>query len=307
MCSRSIAPEFRAFSQNINKLSASRLGPCSCMSPPGMANELSASTLATGLQIEVLGEDLDGHHFLEHTRTLMITRDGATIPLSCKLAPDSEVVIRIPANKKEALARVVGLIHDAIFLRVYGIVFVDSSAIHWQMDFPEIKPPKAMVLECVRCHEVHAVLLNEIELAILESTQELMRRCDFENFSTIWKRTDRTVTERRATNRGAMNLRPEISSMEGPAAPPPQERRGKRTAMKAAGCIRCHEKEVFFECEDVSRGGFRFKSREVYPTGMQVKAAVPYAKNSANIFVAARIAYHQELSGGLHIYGVAYQ
>ena len=277
------------------------------MSPQGMANELSVGTLATGLQIEVFGEDLDGHHFLEHTRTLMITREGATIPLSCKLAPDSEVIIRIPANKEEALARVVGLIHDTIFLRVYGIVFVDSSAFHWQMDFPEMKPPRATVMECVRCHEVDGVLLNEIELAILESTQELMRRCDFENSSTIWKKSDRTVTERRAANRRAMNPRRAISSMEGPAAPPPHERRrGKRTAMKAAGCIRCHEKEVFFACEDVSRGGFRFKCSEVYPTGMQVKAAVPYAKNSVNIFVPARIAYHQELSRGLHIYGVAY-
>ena len=77
--------------------------------------------------------------------------------------------------------------------------------------------------------------------------------------------------------------------------------------MKAAGCIRCREKVDFFECEDVSRGGFRFKSREIYPTGMPVEAAVPYAKNSINIFVAARIAYRQELSAGQQRYGVAYE
>jgi hypothetical protein len=273
-----------------------------------MANELSASTLATGIQIEVFGEDLDGHHFLEHTRPLMITRDGSTIPMSCKLAPDSEVVIRIPANKEEALARVVGLIHDAIFLQVYGIVFVDPSGNPWQADFPEIKPPKATVMECIRCHEVDAVLLNEIELAILESTRELMRRCECESSSTIWKKTNRTMTERRATKHGVRNARLEIPSIEEPAVPPPQEkRRGKRTAMEASCCIRSREKEVFFECEDVSRGSFRFKSWEIYPTGMPVEAAVPYAKNSVNIFVAARIAYHQELSGGFHVHGVAYE
>jgi len=282
--------------------------PCSCMSTPGMAEKLSTGTLTTELQLEVFGEDLDGHHFIEHTRTLMITRDGATIPMSCKLAPDSEVVIRIPAIKEEALARVVGLIHDATFLQVYGIVFVDSSANPWQVDFPEIKPQKATVMECIRCHKVDGVLLNEIEMAILESTQELNRTCGCDKSSTIWKQTDRRVTDCTAAKRGASNPPRKISSSEEPAARPPQERRrGRRAAMKAAGCIRCREKESFFECEDVSRGGFRFKSREIYPTGMPVEAAVPYAKNSVNIFVSARIAYHQELSGGLHRYGVAYQ
>ena len=76
--------------------------------------------------------------------------------------------------------------------------------------------------------------------------------------------------------------------------------------MKAAGCIRCNGGEIFFECENVSRGGFRFKSREAYPAGMSIEAAVPYAKDSVNIFVAARIAYQQELSSGFRRHGVAY-
>jgi hypothetical protein len=272
-----------------------------------MANNLSAGTLTTGLQIEVFGEDLDGHHFLEHTRTLITTRDGATIPMACKLAPDSEVVIRNPATNEEALACVVGLIHNAIFFQVYGIVFVDPSANTWQVDFPEVKPPKPTVMECNRCHRVDAALLNEIEMAILDSTQELHRRCECDKSSTIWKKTDRRVTERRGTKRGTSIVRREISTIEQPPMRTPQERRrGKRTAMKAAGCIRFREKESFFDCENVSRGGFQFKSREAYPTGMSVEAAVPYAKNSVNIFVAARIAYHQELLGGFHRYGVAY-
>jgi hypothetical protein len=272
-----------------------------------MAHNLSAGTLTSGLKIEVFGQDLEGHHFLEHTRTLIMTREGATIPLSCKLAPDSEVVIRNPATNEEALGRIVGLIHDALFYQVYGIVFVDPSANTWQLDFPEVKPPKPKVMECIRCNKVDAVLLNEIEMSILDSAQDLHRRCDCDKSSTIWKKTDRTVTERRGTKRGTSSLLREISTIEPPPMRTIQERRrGKRTAMKAAGCIRFREKEAFFDCENVSRGGFQFKSRETYPTGMSLEAAVPYAKNSVNIFVAARIAYHQELLGGFHRYGVAY-
>ena len=272
-----------------------------------MANEPSVSTLTSELQIEVFGEDLDGHQFVEHTRTLIISRDGATIPMVCKLAPDSELIIRNPATNEEALARVVGLFHDAIFFQVYGIVFIDPSVSLWQLEFPESKSKKTIIMECIHCHEVEAVLLNEIEMAIFESTQALMRQCGCGNSSTIWKQTDRKVTERRDIERRLSNPRRKASSIEEPVTRTPQERRrGKRTTMKAAGCMRCHEGEVFFECEDVSRGGFRFKSRESYPTGMSIEAAVPYAKNSVNIFVAARIAYHQELASGFHRYGVAY-
>ena len=60
------------------------------------------------------------------------------------------------------------------------------------------------------------------------------------------------------------------------------------------------------ECEDVSRGGFRFKSPKAYPEGTHVEVAVPYAKSSVNTFVTARITYEQALSGGLYRCGVAY-
>jgi hypothetical protein len=86
-----------------------------------MANEPSASTLTSELQIEVFGEDLDGRQFVEHTRTLIMTREGATIPMVCKLAPDSELIIRNPATNEEALARVVGLIHMQFYFKCMAL------------------------------------------------------------------------------------------------------------------------------------------------------------------------------------------
>src|SRR5580698_7543777 len=102
-----------------------------------MAKDSSASSLARKIQIEVFGADLDGYQFIELTRTLTITRDGATIPLANKLAPESELIVRNPENNQEAIARVVDLVRDEVYVRVYAIAFVDASVNLWQVELPE--------------------------------------------------------------------------------------------------------------------------------------------------------------------------
>jgi len=271
-----------------------------------MANDPSASSVAGELPIEVFGADLGGRQFVEQTRTLAITRDGATIPLANKLAPESELIIRNPLTNEEADARVVDLIQDAASLYVYGIAFTNPSVNLWQVDFPEAQSQKTTTLKCSRCRAVEAVLLGEIQMKIVESRQELRRHCACSNSWTIWKRTDESVTERRVTERGTRDRR-QISLTEEPTTPDPQERRReRRTAMKAAACLRCADGEVVVECEDVSRGGFRFKSRKAYPIGTRIEAAVPYSKSSVNIFVTTQIVYQQALSGGFYRHGAAY-
>jgi hypothetical protein len=271
-----------------------------------MVNDLSASSLTGALPIEVFGADLDGRQFIEQTQTLTITRDGATIPLANKLAPESELIVRNPATNEEADARVVDLIQDAAFHYVYGIAFTNPPVNLWQVEFPEVQSQKA-TMKCSRCHAVEAVLLGEIQMQIVESKHELRRHCECSNSWTIWKRTDEAVTEPRATQHGVRDERRKISPAEEPATQAPQERRReKRTAMKATACIRCCDGEVVVQCEDVSRGGFRFKSRQAYPAGTRMEAAIPYAKSSANIFVTTEIVYQQKLSGGFYRHGVAY-
>lgn len=272
-----------------------------------MANDPSASSLTGELPIEVFGADLDGRQFVEQTRTLTITRDGATILLANKLAPESELIVRNPLTNEEADARVVDLIQDAASLYVYGIAFTNPSVNLWQVEFPEVQCQKTTTMKCSRCHAVEAVLLGEIQMKIVESKQELRRHCECSNSWTTWKRTDEGVTERGATERGMRDRQRKIPPMEEPTTRALQERRReKRTAMKAAACLRCYEGEVVVECEDVSRGGFRFKSRKAYAVGMRIEAAIPYAKSSVNIFVTAQIIYQQESSGGFYRHGVAY-
>jgi len=160
---------------------------------------------------------------------------------------------------------------------------------------------KRAVLECSRCHAVRVVALTEIEMAIFESKGALTRPCQCSNSSTIWK-----LTTREASVKDEGILAGENSGSKSALVPVPEKRKDRRTAVKFTACIRFGGQEEVAICEDMSRGGFRFKSRKKYLKGMQIEAAVPYAPANLNIFVQAQIAFHQELSADSHRHGVSY-
>ena len=65
--------------------------------------------------------------------------------------------------------------------------------------------------------------------------------------------------------------------------------------------------EEFVHCEDISRGGLRFKSTSRYREQTLIEVAAPYSSGQAAIFVAARIVFAQELpEQNLFRYGVLY-
>lgn len=65
--------------------------------------------------------------------------------------------------------------------------------------------------------------------------------------------------------------------------------------------------EEFVQCEDVSRGGLRFKSTSRYMEQTLIEVAAPYSSGQAAIFVPARIVFMQELpEQNLFRYGVQY-
>jgi hypothetical protein len=278
-----------------------------------VANSLQASSVAVALQIEVVGSDLDGQQYIERTQTLTITRDGATILLANKLAPESELLVRNPLTNEEAVVRVVGHIRKDASGHVYGVVFMDPGVDFWHVQFSpkptgrlRIDPApaesgKRTALECSRCHAVRVVALTEIEIAIFESKRALTRPCTCSNSSTIWKLTTREA----AAEQGGIS----VGASAGPESAlvaVQEKRKDKRTAVKFTACIRYAGQEEVAVCEDMSRGGFRFKGRKKYLRGTQIEAAVPYAPSNVNIFVQAQIAFHQELSPVAHRHGVSY-
>ena len=266
-----------------------------------MAMQILTSPAAVALQIEVVGADLDGQQYMERTQTLTITRDGATILLANKLAPESELIIRNVLTNEEAPVRVVGHIREEASGHVYGVALMDPSVDLWGVVLSPPKSRNPTIIECSRCHVVKSVPLTEIEMMILESKRAVTRRCECTNSSTIWKLTTRDVS--------VEPRRISLREMPGPesALPLAQERRkDKRTAVNSAACIRHGGQEKVAVCEDMSRGGFRFKSREKYAIGTRIEAAVPYVHATINIFVPGQIVYHQELSATSHRHGVRY-
>lgn len=77
-----------------------------------------------------------------------------------------------------------------------------------------------------------------------------------------------------------------------------QENRRKhgRTRVTLKACVRRPgSPDDVVACEDISRGGLRFKSARKYVEKMLIDVAVPYSPGDQALFVPAQIAYVQEL------------
>ncbi|HKW64805.1 MAG TPA: PilZ domain-containing protein [Candidatus Acidoferrum sp.] len=85
-------------------------------------------------------------------------------------------------------------------------------------------------------------------------------------------------------------------------------RKYPRIKVNYMGLVRHPERgEEFVQCEDISRGGLRFKSTSRYIEQTLIEVAAPYSSGQAAIFVPARIVFVQELpEQNLFRYGVQY-
>jgi PilZ domain-containing protein len=97
-------------------------------------------------------------------------------------------------------------------------------------------------------------------------------------------------------------------SAQKPAAPGINRRKHPRIKVNYIALVRHAERgEEFVQCEDVSRGGLRFKSTSRYLEQTLIEVAAPYSSGQPAIFVPARIVYVQELpEQNLFRYGVEY-
>ena len=97
-------------------------------------------------------------------------------------------------------------------------------------------------------------------------------------------------------------LRPDLLRLEGKAndfaedAKPENRRKHVRTKVSFKACIRSHTfGDDIADCEDMSRGGLRFKGRKPYTEAMEVEVAAPYSSGGQNIFVRGQIVHVAEL------------
>ena len=95
---------------------------------------------------------------------------------------------------------------------------------------------------------------------------------------------------------------------EKPAAPRINRRKHPCVKVNYSACIRHPERgEDIVQCEDMSKGGLRFKSPKKYYAQSLIEVAVPYEKGQPAIFVPGQIVFVEELpEQRLFRYGVQY-
>jgi hypothetical protein len=238
-------------------------------------------------------------------QTLLVSRNGGVIRLTEHLSPGDELTLYRTDDgdqRKSARARVVAEIDRDGDGFLYAIHIVEPRVDFWDIDFPS--PHKSeealarLLMECGFCQRREVVYLNEADLKSFEIRKCVARHCKHCDSPAIWIEA--------------------VSQMPAADAPPvrataPEERvspRRNRTRVKARvlACIRRRGfQEEIAVCEDLSKGGISFRSRNEYPEGTRVEVAVPFTPGSSAIFVPIRIVFSQPIvSAGLFRHGASY-
>jgi hypothetical protein len=236
--------------------------------------------------------------------TLLVSRNGGVLRLSDKLAMGQELNLRRQREGdewKSTRARVVAEIDQEPNGFLYAIHILDTRSDFWEIEFPA--PHKAeealarLLMECSFCQRREVVYLNELELKSFEIRKCVARVCSHCDSPSIWIESQ---SEMRPMQNG-----PGQPSVEARVIP-----RRNRTRVKARvlACVRRRGfQEEIVVCEDLSKGGLSFRSRNQYAEGSRLEVAVPFTPGSGAIFVPIRIVFSQAIpTAGLYRHGVAY-
>jgi hypothetical protein len=211
-------------------------------------------------------------------------------------------------SKGKSSAVVLGQIGGQSSVHVYGIALMEPSANLWGIQFPPLAESEKglvrLLLECSVCKAYEVVHLNELETDVFEGNHKLPRACRQCDTWTTWLQTPNELP---AEYPGAQSKTlPESSVVLVDQAT--KKRKHVRVQVKMKAYIRhAGFEDEIVKVNNVSRGGFSFVSSKGYIEGSRIEVAVPYSGGKANIFVAARINWVQELAGkGLTMYGAHY-
>jgi len=329
----------------------------------------SSGRIPKEIPILLIGSDLDGRVFSEHTKTVVLSLHGAGLISTHKLSPEQELVLRWPEHNKEAEIRVVGQLGSNDRHHTYGVAFLDSNLNFWGMNFPPITPAEMeagrMSLVCNACKTLERVDDSGIEADICATNEGVIRFCKRCGSSTLWKPALSMINKELisaespqlslfASPPSAASAAPPAPSFsptaasplppatavatssstappttqasayalselpvaavltlppkEKPAAPPVNRRRHPRIKVNYSACVRHPDRgDDIVQCEDMSKGGLRFKSSKQYYPQALIEVAAPYQQGQPAIFVPAQIVFVQELPEQ-HLFrcGVAY-
>jgi hypothetical protein len=242
---------------------------------------------------------------VKHTaETLLVSRNGGVLRLTEKLSMGQELHLRRHHEGdhwKSTRARVVAEIDQEPTGFLYAIHLLEARSDFWDIEFPA--PHKAeealarLLMECSFCQRREVVYLNELELKSFEIRKCVARVCRHCDSPSIWIESQSEVR--------AIDNNPGQPTVEERVIP-----RRNRTRIKARilACIRRRGfQEEIAVCEDLSKGGLSFRSRNQYPEGSRVEVAVPFTPGTGAIFVPIRIVFSQAIpTAGLYRHGAAY-
>ena len=271
-----------------------------------MSTEANRQSDRVSLRLHVQASWLtsEGIVVTEDAHTLLVSRNGGVLRLAEHLSTGQEITLRRELegdSSKTARARVVAEIDHEPDGFLYAIAMLEPRADFWDIDFPA--PHKSneaiarLLMECSFCQRREVVYLDELQLKSFEVRKGVARVCKICDAPSIWIEAHSEIPS------------PEMFAPKTSEADRVIPRRN-RTRIKARvlACIRQRGfQEEVAVCEDLSKGGISFRSRNQYPQGTRLEVAVPFTPGAGAIFVPIRIVFSQPIAAaGLFRHGAAY-
>jgi hypothetical protein len=250
---------------------------------------------------------LDGSGILRRivAESLLVSRNGGVLRIKEKFTTGQEISLKRPLEGdriRTAHARIVAEIDREPDGFLYAVHLLEPRSDFWDIEFPSLQKADEealarLLMECGFCQRREVVYLNELELRSFESRKCVARICKVCEAPSVWIEAQSEV---------ASVLTPSVRADEEERVIP----RRNRTRVKARvlACIRRRGfQEEVAVCEDLSKGGIAFRSRNEYPQGTRVEVAVPFTPGAGAIFVPIRIVFSEAIpAAGLFRHGAAY-
>jgi hypothetical protein len=272
-----------------------------------------SSRIPREIAILLVGSDMQGKMFSEPTKTVLISRHGAGIVSQYALYAEQELILRRLDTDKEAEIRIVGQLGKDGKNYTYGVAFLNSEMDLWGIKFPgrtdSEKEASRVLLQCSGCKARELVEQSDLESDVYLVNDGILRSCKSCGSLTFWKRAAEEASGELIAVATATppEVGEELETVETPPAPeiaPPaksparfeNQRKHVRTKVNFKACIRSYAfGDDIVTCEDISRGGLRFKSRKEYVAKVEIEVASPYSLGTQSIFVRAQIVHVVEL------------
>jgi len=260
--------------------------------------------VAFRMPIEVAWFGSDGVLENRQAQTLLISRNGGVIRLEDRLHQNQEITLKRQLEgtlTKTARARIVAEIDHEPEGFLYAIHLLDGRSDFWDIEFPALRKADEaiarMLMECSFCQRREVVYLNELELKSFEVRKCVARVCKLCDSPSIWTEVQSELPAEPAN----------VTKQELEERVIPRRNRA-RVKARVLACIRRRGfQEEIAVCEDLSKGGIAFRSRNEYPEGTRLEVAVPFTPGSGAIFVPIRIVFSQPIpTAGLFRHGAAY-